>query len=138
MAPGIIRMEKEDDIFLEEVEKDYPPDYYLAFDNQLFETYFDFLKYIKQLILDNTPIDPTKQFIVKETLTDSGSGTDYFHIRFGEYTLNLKIPQKSDILNIEREYVILTFWRGLQIIIREQPIFKFSDFVFRLKGLFGW
>lgn len=138
VSPGIIRLEENEFMLLDEEDKEYPPDYYLAFDGELFETYIDFLKYIKKIVIECAPINVTKQFLIKETLSVGGLEVDYFQMRFDEYTLNLKIPPKSDILNIEREYINLTFWRGMQIVIKEQPIFKFSEIKFRLKGLFGW
>lgn len=135
--PGVIYFDRGIDYASLSDEAEYSPDHYLAFNGFDFESYLTFLEYIKTnlnlIYLKN--LDYDIRISVGEIDKVVNKGSDYFIINFENTKIILKIPPRSDILNIERDILYFSLYINNNIWYLEQPIKKLDQFFQIIKGL---
>lgn len=118
---------------LEVEDTNYNPEHYLVFDSKEFVNSVEFTEYIKNIIKKfytgrHCPVLKIKSNISKNSF-------DIFRFEFGNILLILKIPEKSDILNIRRERLFYSIFLDNKPFDVEQVITRFEHLKSTLRGL---
>ena len=111
----------------------YNPDHYLVFDSIDFVNSLDFSEYIKNIIKNIYTNGKCPPFKIKSQISENSF--DIFQFEFGNILLTLKIPPKSDILNISRERLFYSIFINNRPFDVHQCITKFEHLKFTLRGL---
>lgn len=133
IAPGVLRLET--DMFDEEEEVRYNPASFLYFDNKEFVTVDEFVAFVKGLLLRYS----RQRYKDIETSVDISEGVNALSIAsfvnpVTKFTLN--IPERSGIIEIEREYILLSIYKSGNNIIFQQPIQTFKQLIFYTTSYF--
>ncbi len=132
IAPGVIYMDN--DQLIEEEEKEYNPESFMAFDNIEFSSIDLFLNYVKKDIIENKVFKAPVIFEPDLITTKPGSTGAFLRIRFHNIQLNLKIPTRYNILNIEREQLYISLFVNGHTWYMDLPINNFNEMVQLLRG----
>ena len=132
IAPGVIYMDN--DQLIEEEEKEYNPESFMAFDNIEFSSIDLFLNYVKKDIIENKVFKAPVIFEPDLVTTKPGSTGAFLRIRFHNIQLNLKIPPRYNILNIEREQLYISLFVNGHTWDMDLPINNFNEMVQLLRG----
>ena len=133
VAPGVIYFDRE--LSLEEEDsKQYNPEHFMVFDGVEFITLSQFIFYLRHQIIEKEILHHKTVFsnIIQSTKEDTGGV--FISLTFQNIKVNLKIPGKSDILNIERERIYVTLFVNNSLWYLDLSIENFGQFKQLLKG----
>lgn len=133
VAPGVIYFDRE--LSLEEEDsKQYNPEHFMVFDGVEFITLSQFIFYLQHQIIEKEILHHKTVFsnIIQSTKEDTGGV--FISLTFQNIKVNLKIPGKSDILNIERERIYVTLFVNNSLWYLDLSIENFGQFKQLLKG----
>ena len=133
VAPGVIYFDRE--LSLEEEDsKQYNPEHFMVFDGVEFITLSQFIFYLQHQIIEKEILHHKTVFsnIIQSTKEDTGGV--FISLTFQNIKVNLKIPGKSDILNIERERIYVSLFVNNSLWYLDLSIENFGQFKQLLKG----
>ena len=133
ISPGVLRLDT--DIFDNEEDVQYNPSSFMYYDNIEFTTIHHFTAHVKDLLLKYN----RQAYSDIDTSVDLDGGTDMLSIvsftsPLTKFTLN--IPQRSNIIEIEREFIYLSIFKSVHSVIFQQPLQTFKQLAFYATAYF--
>lgn len=114
-------------------DNDYNAEHYLVFDSEEFINSLEFSEYVKNIIKKFYIDRDCPSFKIQSHITENSF--DIFRFEFGNILLTLKIPPKSDILNISRERLFYSISINNRPFDVEQCMTNFEQLRSTLRGI---